>query len=209
MTAKLSDFTKEFIIRRYSAIEGGYVNDPKDLGGETNHGITAALANTLHVKNGLIKLFGWNGKMKDLTKEMAFWVYETEFWNKMKCTELHALHPLLADKVFDIGINAGRARVGRYLQELINALNNEQKLYPDIKVDGDIGPGTLTGFNNFLKSRPKDGMRVAINFLISRQEHHYIDISLGRASNERFAWGWLMRAFDSRVEYQRVDRLWG
>lgn len=209
MSAKtLSEFTKDFIIHRYTSIEGGYVNDPNDLGGETNHGITAALANTPHVKKGLVERCGWNGKMKDLTKAMAFWVYETEFWDKMRCTQLHAIHPLLADKVFDIGINAGRARVGRYIQELINAMNNEQKLYPDIVIDGDIGPGTLVGLNNFLKSRPDKGVNVLINFLISRQEHHYIDISLGRAKNEKFSWGWMMRAYDSRIEYQRVAGLW-
>lgn len=209
MTAKLSDFTKEFIIRRYSAIEGGYVNDPKDLGGETNHGITYALANTPHVKKGLVELFGWNGKMKDLTKEMAFWVYETEFWNKMRCTELHAIHPLLADKVFDIGINAGRARVGRFIQEFVNALNNEQKRYPDLKVDGDIGPTTVRHINLFIADRGRKGVVALIGYLISAQECHYINISLSRGANQSFTWGWLQRAYDSRVEYQRVDKLWG
>ena len=34
----LSDFTKDFIIRRAVAVEAGYVNDPDDSGGETNHG---------------------------------------------------------------------------------------------------------------------------------------------------------------------------
>lgn len=208
MTEKLSDFTEEFIIRRYTAIEGGYVNSKNDLGGETNHGITAALANTDHVKKGLVEKFGWNGMMRNLTKEMAYWVYKTEFWEKMKCAQLRAIHPLLADKVFDIGINAGRARVGRFVQEFVNVLNNEQKLYPDLKVDGDIGDVTIGRVNMFIQGRGRRGIVMLIGYLISAQEGHYVDISLARSKNEMFSFGWLQRAFDSRVEYQRVDGLW-
>ena len=32
------------IVTALFAVEGGYVNDPRDPGGETNHGITKAVA---------------------------------------------------------------------------------------------------------------------------------------------------------------------
>lgn len=205
---KLSDFTKEFIIKRYTAIEAGYVNDPNDLGGETNHGITAALANTPHVKKGLVELFGWNGKMKDLTTQMAFWVYETEFWNKLRANDLHATHPLLADKMFDIAINAGRVRAVTFLQEFLNAMNNEQKLYKDLVADGGMGNITLGRLKDFIGVRGQVGLQRVIGYLISKQEVYYVDISLAREKNERFTWGWSNRAHESRVEYQRVAGLW-
>ena len=45
------------VIRR----EGGYVNDPRDAGGETCWGITVAVA----------RANGWTGPMKDLPRETA------------------------------------------------------------------------------------------------------------------------------------------
>ena len=57
-------------------LEGGYVNDPKDPGGETNHGVTKKVAQS-H-KEVLAKEYGWDGTMKGLTKEMAAEIYIDE-----------------------------------------------------------------------------------------------------------------------------------
>ena len=207
MSLTLASFNKRFIINRYSAIEGGYVNDPSDLGGETNHGVTKGLTDYPRVNEGLKKL-GWNGKMKDLTKEMAFWVYETEFWNKMRCDDLLTINPLLADKVFDIGINGGRIRVITWLQEFLNVQNNEQKLYADLKIDGGMGNITLGTLKSYLDHRGKKGTTILIHALIAKQTAHYWEISLGREKNERYQWGWTIRAFDSAVEYNKVMGLY-
>lgn len=207
MSLTLASFNKRFIINRYSAIEGGYVNDPNDLGGETNHGVTKGLTDYPRVNEGLKKL-GWNGKMKDLTKEMAFWVYETEFWNKMRCDDLLAIHPLMADKVFDIGINGGRIRGVGFLQEFLNVMNNEQKLYNDLKVDGGMGNITLCALRSYVDHRKAQGIKIMLHGLIARQTAHYLEISLGREKNELFSWGWYVRAFDSGCEYNRVMGLY-
>lgn len=205
MTA-LSDYTKAFIICRYTAIEAGYVNDQNDLGGETNHGITIALANLY--KAELIKRFGWSGKMRDLTKDMAFWLYEVEFWNKMHLDSIHKIHPLLADKLFDIAINTGKTRAGTFLQEYLNIHNNAGKLYPDILVDGGIGNRTIGTLQAYLSHRGTQGIRTLLHGLVARQTAHYWDISTGREKNERFTWGWMQRAYESAAEYQRLGFLY-
>ena len=51
-------WTKEGIIASKTDIEGGYVNDPDDKGGETCHGVTLTTA----------REYGYKGKMKDLTR---------------------------------------------------------------------------------------------------------------------------------------------
>lgn len=208
MTTKLSDFDQKFIIQRYTAIEAGHVNHPNDLGKETNHGITHALANTDHVKKALVEKFGWDGTMKNLSVQMAYWIYQTEFWDRLRATELYGIHPLLADKMFDIAINAGRKRAVTFLQEYLNAMNNEQKLYPDLKVDGGIGDITFRRLADFIKARGKAGTSRVIGYLLSKQESYYIDISLGREANEAFTWGWSNRVHDCRCEYQRVAGFW-
>lgn len=56
------------------SIEGGYVNDPQDPGGETNWGITKRVA----------QQHGYNGSMRDMPKETAREIYRKSYWeNKL------------------------------------------------------------------------------------------------------------------------------
>lgn len=206
MTLSLSDFSKPFIIKRYTAIEAGYVNDPNDKGGETNHGITAALA--AEYKKQLVEKFQWDGTMRGLTKDMSFWLYDVEFWGKMQLDRVFALHPLLADKMFDIGINAGKSRAVSFLQEFLNINNNEGKLYADLVVDGSIGNATFSALSVYHKARSTQGLKVLLHCMIARQTAHYWDISVGREKNERFTFGWFARAMDSAVVYQQLGFLY-
>lgn len=202
----LSDFNKKFIITRYTAIEAGYVKDPKDLGGETNHGITVGLAT--QYKKELTQRFGWDGTMVNLSKDMAFWLYEVEFWDKLLCDQLMGVHPLIADKMFDIAINSGKTRAGTFLQEFLNVNNNEQKLYADLKVDGWLGDKTFKAVSGYISARSTQGLRIMLHSLISRQTSYYIDISQGREANERFTYGWLTRAYESAALYQKLGFLY-
>lgn len=206
MSIKLADFNKAFIIKRYTAIEAGWVNDPNDLGKETNHGITIALAT--EYKGELVKRFGWDGTMRNLSKAMAFWLYEVEFWNKMLLDRVLAIHPLIADKMFDVGINAGKSRAVSHLQEFLNVNNNEGKLYVDLIVDGGMGNKTFDALASYIKVRGTQGLKVLLHCLIGRQTAHYWDISVGRVKNERFTFGWFVRSYDSAEEYQRLGFLY-
>ena len=49
--------------------EKGYVNNPKDRGGETNFGITAETA----------RRNGFTGNMRDLTRDQAVLIYKLEY----------------------------------------------------------------------------------------------------------------------------------
>lgn len=198
----LSQYNCRSIIEDKTNVEGGYVNNKKDSGGETNHGITAALANDY--KDKLEKHFNWNGKMINLTKEMAFWLYETHFWNRINGDELLKRHPLIADKIFDMAINMGVTQAVIYLQYILNANNNLAKLYPDLVVDGGLGPNTLKALDAFIRIRKVEGIHRLLCTLLCEQGHHYLDLTRRRVKDEEFYYGWAGRVTRDVGIYSRL-----
>ena len=107
--------------------EGGYVNHPKDPGGETNLGVTKRVDEE----------WGGDKDMKDLTVEDVEPIYKKNYWDRVKGDEL----PWGLDLcVFDFGVNAGTGRAAKYLQALVGATQ-----------DGAIGPGTLGKVAEYLE----------------------------------------------------------
>lgn len=105
----------EIILRH----EGGYVNHPKDPGGETNLGVTKRV----------YEEWGGSKDMRDLTVEDVTPIYKANYWDRVKGDELPTGLDLC---VFDFGVNAGTGRAAKYLQTLVGATP-----------DGAIGPATL------------------------------------------------------------------
>ena len=86
--------------------EAGYVNDPSDSGGETNWGITVAVART----------YGYMGDMIDLPKEKAFNIYSALYWDKVMADKMLSLSEAVTEEVVDTGVNVGTSRAVRWLQ---------------------------------------------------------------------------------------------
>lgn len=188
---KYADFTPRAIIADKTAVEGGYVNNVKDSGGETNHGITAALANDY--KTQLVTKFGWDGTMKNLSLDMAYWLYETHFWSRLYADDLMKRHALFADKLFDMAINMGVTTAGSYFQQVLNANNNQGTLYADLKVDGWIGPTTLKALDAYIAKRGAEGVNRMLCALLAEQGHHYLQLVQKRQKDEEFYYGWAGR----------------
>ncbi|NCX93262.1 MAG: hypothetical protein EBX40_01115 [Gammaproteobacteria bacterium] len=70
--------------------EGGYVNDPKDRGGETRYGISKRAYPDLDIKN--------------LSKADAIAIYRKDYWDKIKADTLPGWLRLMA---FDCAVNQG------------------------------------------------------------------------------------------------------
>jgi len=66
-------------------VEGGFVDNPKDPGGRTNYGITAA---TLASARARLKDAGLPEDVKDLTKEQALAIYERFYWKPAGCDHI-------------------------------------------------------------------------------------------------------------------------
>ncbi len=163
------------IINQIIEREGGYINDPSDSGGETNYGITKAVA----VTNG------YHGDMRLMPRDFAFSVYCSRYWDSLSAD---SLPEAVAAEVVDAGVNMGVSRAAKFLQRCINVFNQEGRLYNDIVVDGDIGPATLSTLGAFLEFRDEVTLVKALNCL---QGAFYIELAERREKDEKFVYGWL------------------
>lgn len=196
------DFTCEFIIRDKTDVEGGYVDDPDDNGKCTNHGITQALAN--QYKTTLKTKFGWNGNMRNLTTEMAFFIYKTHFWDKMKLDEVMKRSVFLADRLFDLGINAGKSVAVKNLQRYLNVMNNRQTYWKDIDADGAMGPKSLAALDAYIAKRGATGKDYLIDAMLDMQSTYYIELAERREKDEKFIYGWQARKRRERKRYEAI-----
>ena len=100
--------------------EGGYVNDPKDPGGETNFGIAKRSHPDVDIKN--------------LTEAGAKDIYKEHYWDGNK---VESLSEDLRHIYFDMCVNQGKGRAVKILQKAANAKG------ANLVVDGGLGPKTI------------------------------------------------------------------
>jgi lysozyme family protein len=98
--------------------EGGYVNDPRDSGGETKYGIAKKFYPNLDIKN--------------LTVEQAKAIYKKDYWDKAGCDSMPYKMALVA---FDCAVNQGVGIAIKLAQKSCN-----------VDDDGIIGKGSLAAF---------------------------------------------------------------
>lgn len=176
---------KQEIINEVIKIEGGYVNDPSDSGGKTKYGITKATA----------RANGYNGSIRNITKSTAYDIYEKKYWNALRLDSIFDVAPKTAEKMFDIGVNAGKGRAGKWLQESLNALNHKNRYGKLLAIDGDVGNQTLGVLNKFIQHRGSRGDVNLTKMLNSHQGYHYMAIANNYSKNKKFTYGWI----DNRV----------
>ena len=130
--------------------EGGYVNHPKDPGGETNLGVTKKV----------YQEHGGTKDMKDLLVEDVAPIYKKGYWDKMKCDDIPSGLDLC---LFDFGVNAGPGRAAKFLQQMIGTT-----------VDGGIGPNTLAKLEEYIR---ENGEHEAVNKYQEMRQKYYEKLS--------------------------------
>ena len=161
--------------------EGGYSNHPADRGGPTRWGITERVA----------RKHGYSGDMKTLPREKAVAIYRQEYAIAPGFAAVADISPAVGEELFDSGVNFGPAYPSIWFQQALNGLNDGGKLYPDIKEDGDVGPGTLAAFRAYRAKRGADADSVMLKALNALQGARYVELARGRPANEAFLFGWL------------------
>jgi lysozyme family protein len=174
--------SKQKIIDTTIKVEGGYVNDPSDSGGETNFGITKAVAREC----------GFTLDMKLMTYDEAFKIYVKKYWDALSLDAICELAPAVAEELFDTGVNMGIDRAGKFLQRCLNALNGGAE---DLTVDGKIGAKSVSTLKSFLDKRGLEGEGVLFNMLNALQGEFYVSLCEQRPKDKKFIYGW----FKNRV----------
>ena len=111
-------------------LEGGYVNDPNDPGGETNFGIS--------------KRAYPNEDIKNMSLMRAKVLYKRDYWDVLSCDKLPFPLNLF---VFDAGVNQGVSAAATMLQRMVN-----------VNVDAVIGPKTLQAVDVWIGRNTLDQM---------------------------------------------------
>lgn len=136
----MSNFDKAFDL--LIGNEGGYVNNPVDPGGETNWGITRAVA----VDNG------YAASIKLMPKETAKQIYKKMYWDKLQCDQLGFV---VAFQLFDAGVNHGNSQAVKFLQRALSVVD-----------DGVIGAKTIAAANSL------DDLQIVMLFNAERIEFY-------------------------------------
>lgn len=161
--------------------EGGYSNHPADRGGATRFGITEATA----------RANGYAGDMRHFSREAAAAIYERRYWRAPRFDAVAERARHAAAELFDTGINMGPAVAAGFLQRALNALNRGAKDYPDVLLDGRVGPRTLAALDAFLRVRGGAGETVLVKAMEALQGERYLQLAERRPANEAFLYGWL------------------
>jgi lysozyme family protein len=159
----------------------GYVNDPKDAGGETVSGVTRKNHPELKVWESLDKL-------DDVAKKKAYqptkdeWneiykLYYDSYYLMVKAEEL--TDEQIAIQVFDTAVNAGVSRSIKILQEIVGH-----------NPDGIINPDTITAANSNKETSELFRKR-RIKFLE--------ELAILKPNNKKFLKGWIARANKCKV----------
>ncbi len=120
--------------------EGGYSNHPSDRGGPTRWGITQDVA----------RANGYAGDMRQLPRELAVSIYLKRYWTQPRFSTIEPISVVIAEKMFDIGVNMGVSWPTIFLQQALNVLNRQGKDYSDINEDGDLGPASRSALAAYL-----------------------------------------------------------
>lgn len=162
--------------------EGDYVDNPNDRGGKTRWGITEAVA----------RKSGYAGDMRHLPRDFAVALYTHEYINKPGFARILSISTVIGEEMIDTGVNMGVSLPGPWLQRLLNALNQQARTFPDLVVDGQIGPATQSALRSVLDQRGYSGEVVIARGLNCLQGARYLEITEARQKNEAFFFGWML-----------------
>ena len=169
--------------------EGGFVDDPDDLGKATNKGISWATWQDF--SQSVLGVDPTLDNLKNITIQDAEKIYHQEFWDKIDADEI--IDGDIRFLLFDFYVNA-RGHAIKTLQRTLNGMGY------NLDVDGGMGPNTLNAINS---ANQKD---LYNNFKQSRIDY-YNRLAQRVPSQQKWLNGWLNRVkmFKDKTEVNNED----
>lgn len=159
--------------------EGGFVDDPKDLGGATNKGITQRTYNSFRIKKRLA-----TKSVKFITHAEVHDIYFNMYWKPCKAESMKLP---LAVVQFDTAVLFGVGGAIKFLQEALG-----------VTADGIFGTGTATAL------RAHNNKQTANEMIDKRIAFHKKRVA-ENPSQKRFLNGWLSRAKQLRDFIEKLN----
>lgn len=150
--------------------EGGFVNDPDDLGGATNKGITIGTFGEYRKRKGLPSPTVQD--IKSLSDKDWYEIFKTLYWDRWKADEIksQSVADILVDWVWASGVH-GIKRPQRIL---------------GVSSDGIVGSKTIAALNAADPKKLFDAIKA--------DRAKFIDeICRARPKNEKYRKGWMNR----------------
>jgi lysozyme family protein len=174
--------------------EGGWVDDAADRGGETFRGISRrhfpAWPGWRRIDAARRRAGFPDALARDRTlKRMVAAFYKTQFWDRFSGDSLTS--QALACELLDTSVHLGLRRAIRLLQQGLNLLNRNARDYPDLRVDGLLGPHTLQALETCLSEPGAEPMLLKLLNIL--QGSHYVALLQADPAQERYARGWFGR----------------
>lgn len=175
--------------------EGGYVNDPDDLGGETFAGISRKYypkwegwqiidslkedyqTDSIHFKDHLTSNNIYNYVIS---------FYKNNFWDVLQLAKIN--NKKISMKIFEMSVNLGIPRSVSIVQSCLNIMNND--IYDQIKVDNIIGPLTINLINEVSK---KNKTSLLLKLLTIQQGYIYMKLVQNNPTQKVNLEGWINR----------------
>jgi len=158
------------LVEKLIVLEGGYVNNHADAGGETKYGISKRSYPNVDIKN--------------LSTQQAADIYYDDFWVKNNLDKIEDYD--LAWAIFKAVVVTNPLRVISILQAENNAINLKQ-----LAIDGKLGVKTLETINQL----SPQWAGVLKNLFEYRLSQYYTCLVLKDNSQKIFLLGWLNRVF--------------
>lgn len=168
------------------AREGGFVNDPDDPGGATNHGVTIHTLRRLGLDLNRDRTIDV-ADVRSLTRAQAVEIYIEHYFQR---PGIAALPEAVQPSLFDMYVNSG-ANAVKILQRLCTTMG-----FP-CDPDGQIGPQTIRAAQAAFEAAPN---HLADAYGIARRNYYY-GLAETRPQSRKFAHsrsggkgGWITRA---------------